>query len=92
LADHELDRTAVDLIELPVGRSTILAERPYSGLDLGSQAGHPDDEKFVQVGPRDGKEAKTLEQRVALIHRLFENPFIKRQPGQFPIDESLPRT
>ena len=91
LSDHELDRTVIDLTELPHRRSSILAERSYACPDLGSEAGHPDDEEFVQVGPGDREEPKTLEKGVVLIHRLFEHPLIERQPGKLPVDEPLPR-
>ena len=44
-------------------------------FDLGTveQPGHADHEEFVQVGPGDGEETKALEDRVPLVHRLFEH-------------------
>ena len=58
---------------------------------MGAQAGHAHDEEFVQVGPGYGEKPETLEDRVALVHRLFEHPLIERQPGELPVDEPLPR-
>ena len=57
-----------------------------SVFNLLHQSGHAHFEKFVQIAGRDGKKFQTLQQRIFLILRLFEDTAVEGQPGGFPVD------
>ena len=82
---RELDGTRADGRELlfrgpAVGRPVGLA-----CLHLLTQAGHADLEELVQVPGEDAQELDALQQRVALVTRLEQDPGVELQPGQLPV-------
>ena len=56
-----------------------------AGLKLRGQAGHPDHEEFVQVGPENGKKLDALQQRVGFVLGLLQDAALERQQAEFPI-------
>ena len=68
--------------------------RPYrftSVLELTQLVRHPDFEKLVQIAGEDQQEHEPLQQRIALVQRLLQNPDIELQVAQFPVDVQLRR-
>ncbi len=60
-----------------------------SVLHLLHQAGEAHFDEFVQVARGDAQKLYALEQRIAGIARLFEDPLVELHPGQVTIEESL---
>ena len=60
-----------------------------SVLRLLHQARESHLDEFVQVARGDAEKFHALEQRIAGIARLFENPLVKLHPGKVAIEESL---
>ena len=56
------------------------------GLDLLLERRDPDHEELVEVGPVDRDELEPLEQRVALVERLFEDAVVELQPRELAVD------
>ena len=81
-------RELVDLGELLGRRQSVLAHLRDAGGDLAVQARRPHHVEFVEVGGRDRQEPQALQQRMALVERLFQNPTIELQPGQLAIEEA----
>ena len=54
--------------------------------DLAAEPGHPNHEKFVEVGGENGEEFDPLKQGIASVQGLFKYPPVELQPGRFPID------
>ncbi len=88
LVAAEAGGEAVDLDQLLGGRQPVLAHLRDAGGDLAVEAGHAHHVELVEVGGGDRQEAQALEQRVAGILRLFQNPPIELQPGQLAIGEA----
>jgi hypothetical protein len=88
LVATEAGGEAVDLDQLLGGRQPVLAHLRDPGGDLTVEAGHAHHVELVEVGGGDRQEAQALEQRVAGILRLFQNPAIELQPGQLAIGEA----
>jgi hypothetical protein len=53
------------------------------------QGGDPYPKELIEVGRENGQEFDALEKRHRRALGLLENPFIKRQPAQLPIDVAL---
>ena len=79
---------AGDAVELLGRRQPVLARRVDAGDDLTTQAGHAHHVELIEVRGRDGQEAEALEQRMALILGLLENPAIEMQPGELAVEKS----
>ena len=56
------------------------------GFDLLLEARDPDHEELVEVRPVDRDEFEPLEQRVARVEGLLEDPVVERQPRQLAVD------
>ncbi len=65
-----------------VGTSLVVAV-----LDLLHHGGHTHFKEFVQVAGRDREELQSLQQRIALVLRLFEHTAIEREPGSIAVQE-----
>ena len=50
------------------------------------QGAHPHHKKFVQISLIDGEKIQPLAQGNIFPLRLFQNPPVKGQPGQFPVE------
>jgi len=77
-----------DLFQLFGRRQPVIGKVGDLGALLAAQSGHADHEKLVEIVGGDGQEPDTLKKRVVVVHRLFENPQIELQPGQFPVHET----
>jgi hypothetical protein len=53
------------------------------------QARDPHHEELVEIVRGNRQEAQPLQHRVVLVFGLFQDPAVKVQPGEFPVDESL---
>ena len=73
--------------ELLARREPVRALGSDAGPHLALQAGDANHEEFVEVVGADRKEAHPLEQRMALVRRLLQDPAVEQKPGQFAIDE-----
>ena len=80
----------VDARELFAGRQTLRALGSDARAHMAFQTGDAHHEEFVQVVGRDRKKAYPLKQGMVLVLGLFQNPAIKLQPGQFPVDKPIP--
>ena len=49
------------------------------------QGTHPDHEKFIQIGLVNRSKSQPLTERHPLILRFLQYPFVKFQPGKFPV-------
>ena len=87
LVGDEAGGKAVDGAQLLGRRQAVLRLRLHAGRHLAVNAGDAHHVEFVEVGGRDRQEAQALEQRVALVLRLFEHAAIELQPGQLAIVE-----
>src|SRR5579862_2176100 len=73
-------------IELFLRRKSIRTGQRISMLYLLQKTGDPDFDKFVQIAGCDRQKFDSLEQRVAFVQRLFENPAVELQPGLVAIE------
>ena len=51
------------------------------------QRRHANHEELVEVRPDDGQESHPLEQRVPLVPRQGQHPFVECKPAELPVDE-----
>ena len=93
-ADRDVDRRVVgDEVEdalagggqLLVGGPAVGRAGDLAGLDLLAQAGDPDLEELVEVAGEDRQELDPLEQRVALVARLVQDPRVELEPRQLAV-------
>ena len=77
---------AVNGVELLFWRKARGISRRDVGRGQFMQGRHPDHEEFINVTLGDSKEVRPFQQRVADIGRLTENPAIKINPAEFPVD------
>ena len=55
-------------------------------LDLLLETRDADHEELVEVGPVDGDELQTLEERIRLVDRLLEDAIVEIEPRGFAVD------
>ncbi len=72
--------------ELLLGRPAVGRPGDLAGLDLLAQAGDADLEELVEVAGEDGQELDPLEQRVAFVARLVQDPGVEVEPGQLAVE------
>jgi len=68
---------------LRAGRPAIDTNLPDAVFDLLQQSGDANHKKFVQIGADDRQKLDALEQRIARIASLFEDPALKLEEAQF---------
>jgi len=56
---------------------------------LALESGDPDHEEFIEIGARDGQEAKPLEQGVGRIAGFLEHAPVEGEPAQLPVEVTL---
>ena len=83
---RQLEHPLADRGELVFGRPAVRRQRGLARLDLLAQAGDADLEELVEVAREDRQELDPLEQRVALVARLVQDPRVELQPRQLAID------
>jgi hypothetical protein len=88
LARHQGRDALADCHELLGRGHAVVAQQGRAGLQHVDQAGHSDHVELVQDVGRDRQEAHPLQQGVALVAGLLEDPEVERQPRQFTIDEA----
>ena len=59
-------------------------------LEVGAllQGAHPHHKEFVQVGPVDGQELQLFRQRDVFVLAQHQDPLVKIQPAQLPVDKN----
>ncbi len=72
--------------ELLLGRAAVGRTGDAAGLDLLAQAGDADLEELVEVAREDRQELDPLEQRIALVARLVQDPGVELEPGQLAVE------
>ena len=72
--------------ELLLGGPAVGRAGDLAGLDLLAQAGDADLEELVEVAGEDGQELDPLEQRVALVARLVQDPRVELEPRQLAVE------
>jgi len=72
-----------------IGAETIVARLPIAVLDALHKAGLANLDVFVEVGPGDGQEFDSLEQRIGRIFGFFEDAAIELHPGVVASGEEL---
>ena len=89
---HELGRVGIDPLKLLSRGKAVLANRADVFADLGLEASHTDHVKFIKVVGGDRQKPEALQQRVARIFAFPQNPLVKSQPRDFPVEEPIGRT
>ncbi len=84
---HHLMHDQGNLLQQLLGSKAGLVALPQSGLDLVLNGSHPDHGELVQVGTADGNKTSPLQQRVGSVMSLLQDPFIKFQGTQFPVNK-----
>jgi hypothetical protein len=84
-AFDELVNALPDQRQLLSGREPVRALLSQPGFRLLDQAGDPDHEELIEILVKDTQELDPLQERVAFIHRLFQNPIVEFEPGKLSI-------
>ena len=82
----ELEDALAGVRQLLAGRPPVGRPGDGSRLDLLAQAGDADLEELVEVAGEDRQELDPLEERIAGIARLVEDPRVELEPGQLAIE------
>ncbi len=82
---HELEDAFPRGGELLGGGPAIGRHRRRPRLDLLAQAGDPDLEELVEVRGEDGQELGSLEEWIAIVAGLVEDPRVELEPGQLAV-------
>ena len=87
LIGHQVGGPRVDAYQLFARRQPILAKHAHAFADLGFKARHPHHVKLVEIVGADRQKPQALQQGVARVHALGQDPPVERQPGELPVEE-----
>ncbi len=83
----EIGDALMALGNLLVGSPAVDRQLTDTGTGLLFQAADPFHEEPVQIRTCDGQKFESFQKRVARAGRFVENPFVKRKPGQLPVEK-----
>ena len=84
--DHHPVRADADRVELLLGAQTVRGDRLDVVPELPKQRRDAHHEEFIQIAGDDGKELHPLDQRMARVLSLQQNPLVEFQPAQLAVD------